>query len=471
MRDALPQVEEGIPLYELLLHGAPAQVIPTQTAAGTVADPSRIANAVAAAATRTSRRRLRRLAKSVAGVSDDEVLSLALDEVRSRNIDTTSLRLLGTWLCTASVRRASVRTGLGLLAQAGVGESAAIVRTLGKDETLTTSAVATLTQGLGGGDLEVWKLAKTVRGAGRIRCIEALAGTKDAEVRRWILCEGLSGTDLPLDAETAALLATTGSLANELDTTAVDRVLLTAAGSIFTALAAGAAGEEPVVRDEVDAIQPYLAHMRTRASNLDDLAALQAVASILRRTPSPMEESARHRLAATCDEILAKPRWSAVIESALDTADDEAFARADGIAKVHGVDTFGFHLARIEGNPHGTSWDRAFEQTDTLGARRLAALASRALTTRDEGTGPGAVRDLLASLLAGLDRFSGIGGEVVLAGLGHETPSIRAAAIDVLGAWSRSDWPDGALAAVEHIAHDDPAPDTRAAAYALLTGS
>ena len=61
----------------------------------------------------------------------------------------------------------------------------------------------------------------------------------------------------------------------------------------------------------------------------------------------------------------------------------------------------------------------------------------------------------------GLQRFPGLGGSLVIAGLRSPVIRNRNMAAKALGAWPRSEWPEGAHEAVREAASDEPVSATR----------
>jgi hypothetical protein len=82
---------------------------------------------------------------------------------------------------------------------------------------------------------QLWELAKSVDGWGRIACVERLSKTTDPEIRDWILRTGYRNSIMT--EYLAYIAATTGGLVAALRGADVDRDLLTAAGMITTGCA------------------------------------------------------------------------------------------------------------------------------------------------------------------------------------------------------------------------------------------
>ncbi|PPK71262.1 hypothetical protein V5P93_003127 [Actinokineospora auranticolor] len=334
---------------------------------------------------------------------------------------------VGRWLATTAADRGAVKVGLVLLGIAGSDPD--VVRVFAAHDEFTLYCAA--------GERELWRMALAVRGWGRIHCVERLRGTRDPEIREWILRGGFRNT--VSHGYLALIAAETGGLAAALRGP-VDRDLLTAAGEILLALIE--VGPADGIRDygqASEAIDSYLAVVEEYAPALIDFLCVEAIRGLDGQK--------------ACARILADRRWDRLIAEGLSSSDPLVFRDAARVARGKGIDTFEEHVRWIWAEPGADWWVGAWEQADADRARGLIAL-------------PGPI----AARARGLRAFPGIGGDVVLASLRGPEVYDRGVAMETLAHWPRSAWPAAAEAAVEELARDDPEDQVRRWATELLAG-
>jgi hypothetical protein len=421
-------------------------------------------------------------------VADDSALSIVdavIEHIGTQLPDRQRLHDLGRWLATTASDRGAVKVGLALLGAAGVGDALDVVRTLGAHDEFTLYAAVALTNGLAYPDEELWALAATVDGWGRIQCVERLRGTTDPRIRAWILREGFRNSVMV--EYLAYIAAETGGLVEALRGPGVDRDLLTAAGEILQALVVGGPAEDMDDYDSgADAVEAYLGLMLTRAETLGDLQAIYAIRDWLSvesgweaRRAAGWNEARRDALGAACTEIIDRPEWEDRIAVALLSHDAAEFWQAEQVARARGVDTFDVHVSNIEQDPLGADWFAAWQQADRRRAEQLAALARARLPLAEIATGPADALGLgpewrahmaLDWTLQALPDHVGVGPELVTVGLRSPATRNRTMAMNVLKAWPPSAWPSGARALVEQLSVADPNDHARELAGEVLRG-
>jgi hypothetical protein len=439
-----------------------------------------VAGLLALACRRPSVRNLRNL---YAVVSEDDVLGYvdALVEVLTREPpNRQALHAIGRWLSTTASDRGPVKLGIALLGITGLGDEVAVVRTIGAHEEFTLYCAVAVSNGLAESESELWALAASVDGWGRIQCVERLRDTTDSDIRTWLLREGFRNSIMY--EYLAHIAATTGGLLEALRGN-VDRGLLTSAGEILSALVDGGPAEDMDDYEEgADAVEAFLALMTTRAETLHDFTAVAAVRRFLSGEDG-WEERVVHGWTATrrqafedvCDEILGRESWTARITAGL-SGDASEFHLATRAAQALGMDTFDAHVAKIRADPFDMSWFEAWRQADTGRARELAELARTLLPLSDIATGPGDELGLgmewrahgaLDWTLQALRDHPGIGADLVLTGLRSPVTRNRNLALKALERWPRANWPPAAHDAVLVVARTDPNADTRKLATEL----
>ncbi len=444
---------------------------------------ARAAALLSRAAQKPSRRHLRRLYEALLEASALDYVDPLIEQLAHTRPPTEGIAAIGTWLATSSPDREPVKIGLSLLGITGAPDGA-ILHGLGAHEEFTLFAAVAFVNSRADPEPDLFTLAQSVDGWGRIQCVERLASTTNPEIQSWILREGFRNT--VMDEYLAYTAATTGDLVSALIGPDVDRELLTAAGDILAALIAGGPAEDIDDYDDAPvAIDRFLGHMTSSAETVADLAAIADVAELLRsdagwekRLAANWDEYRRAELLAQCEEILAWGRWPEVVSTALGASDQKTSRLADRGARSLGIDTFWHHLRSIDHAPLGSSWLGAWELTHDddralLLARRAADLIDLDTIatgpTRAVGLGPEFRQHAaLGWNLQGIARFPGIGSDLVRAGLSSGSIQNRNGAMTVLESWGPSHWSRDHVAALGRLASADPHSNTRLRAIELL---
>jgi hypothetical protein len=357
---------------------------------------------------------------------------------------------------------------------------------MGRHEELTLFSATALANTQKDHEHALFELAQHVHGWGRIQTVERLVGTEDREIKAWLLREGYKNT--VMHEYLAHFCATTGGLVEALRANVIDDALLAGAGELLVALleAPSRAFEGiDAYPDGAEAIRLYLTHLRRRASALDQLVAVHAIACFCRdddadweaRSAQGFTPGLRAALEAIAEEILALPLWQPLVEAELEADDPERFYRADRAARVLGIDTWERHLQRLD-SFRSPSWYHAAATDDPERLNRFLAVARDRLPLAAIATGPGrnlgmdpehAPHGALDFVLQALGSFPGQGWEFVRAGLASPVVRNRSGAVKVLTAWGKQAWPSEAETALLEAMTREPDADLRARLEGLLT--
>lgn len=471
----LPDIADGVPIYDLLCRGdedAPPILLERPVAAddGDVAHVTAVTAAIVRAATHRTGRRLRALYDLVRSDTPEVYAQALLDALGQSGAPPTQLRILGRWLATHGAHHGPVALGILILGVAGFGDDDGVVRCLGSYAAFAEVAALAARQGAADPDGFVWHLARSTTGSGRSTCVRLLAGTGRPDIRRWVLGEEWAG---PGDASGALLAAEVGGLGTALAADRVDPEVMDAAARIFRTLTAAQSDPDLAALVQApEAVDAFVRHVSRRQVRIADFLAVEAIRRFLvergERVAGVWGATRRAEAIGRCAAVLGDDVWDAVLIDALGSASSDDFTALAGAAEARGIDTFPYRLARLEADPSGASWRMAFDQADQMRARRLAAVAARSLRPGSEASPQRApVWDALDSLLECLGRHPGIGGDVVMVGLSAGAAVHRLAALRTLETWGRDHWPEGAFRAVRACATGDPDPGVRGLAARL----
>jgi hypothetical protein len=512
----LPTVTSGEPLLSYIRrhidaggrlieggHLLPDEVVPENTAIrwapgaldGVFGHPGRtddldrtvsdVAELLLRACRRPTRRRLRSLHEALVEANALTIVDPLVDELARHQAGIDAVRRIGLWLATTSPNRGPVKIGLALLGVTGLEGFVDVVRTLGAHDEFTLYAATALRNGLKESDSELWALAASVDGWGRIHCVERLSNTEDPQIRAWLLREGYKNSIMY--EYTALISAETGGLLAALQQDPVDRVLLTAAGEILSALIRGGPAKDiDDYADGADTVERYLNLMQSRAESLDDYLAVAGIRDFVSaderwKIDRPgWSVTRREAFHATTLEILGEPHWHDRVNDLLTPdAGDSDFWKARSVARDLGIDTFDVTFRRIEQHPLGSDWYDAWKDADTDRARCLVERARTRLPLEEiasgpsdaVGIGPGyEAHQALDWSLQALGNFPGIGGDLLVIGLASPATRNRNIALRALQAWPAESWPSEARGLVEAAAAADPNEGTRELAGRVLRG-
>lgn len=439
-----------------------------------------VAKNLAAAARRPSRRRLARLYRSVADQDALDFVDPMLEVLAGLSVNVDAAHRLGLWLATTGSQRGAVKVGLALLGVTRVQESLAVVRTLGAHEEFTLYAAVALRNGSTDLERQVWELAKSVHGWGRIECVDRLRDTSDPEIQAWILREGFRNS--VMYEYLAYTAATTGDLVGALRL-GDDRELLTAAGEIISAMLVGGPAEGiDDYESGPEALSLFVERMEEHAETLGDLMAIGSMLHFLDETDGPLPEKGWNPeqaadLRTRCVEMLARPHWPGLIDESLGSSDRMIAFSAGQAARTLGIDTFEVQIRKIAEDPLGGPWYDAWRQADEERAERLVDLARSRLPLEQIATGPGtalgfgpewAPHSALDWTLQRLDSFPGVGRDLIQVAMRSPVVGHRYKALQTLRAWPVDAWPNNGTEILEVAAQGDPDEGVRSLAVDVL---
>jgi hypothetical protein len=342
-----------------------------------------------------------------------------------------------------------VKFALALLGLAGEAEDRELILTLGRFEELTIFAAIALQNLLGNAEDEVWSLAKSVRGWGRIRAIFQLAGTARADIKAWLLRDGWDNSIMI--EELAYFCATQADLLTALQAEDPDPPLLDGAGEILRALVNGGPAED--MRDYPDGAEAsrlYVRHVAAARSLLRRYQQVKAISDFAQDDP-PSEWSAEIRwdIRTNASLYLGRAEWRELVAEGLRSSDRQAFWQACEVGQMIGVDVW---PARFERQRAGVSdeWYFLMQSQSVDRIEQVLALARDSLDLAKVGSGPGTHRGLgpifkddgaVDFIVQDLKRFPGVGWDVVKVAMRGRTIRCRNMALNALAAWGRDAWP------------------------------
>ena len=391
-------------------------------------------------------------------------IDAVLTDLRSVMPDPAALYEVARRLVSQSTRRGPVKLGIALLGLFPAEGHRDILLTLGQHEEFTLFVAVALDNGRAEADDDLWALAGSVEGWGRIHVVERLAQrTSRSDILDWILRKGFRNS--VMDEYLAYIAASRGGLLDRLRESTVDDDLLIAAGDLLQALIAGRPAQDIYdYVDGADAARAFIDLLLARAADLRHLIAVASVRRFVsqvtpgRGWPAGWTDAVRERLARDCSTIIDRQFWAELAARDLQSADLTVFWRAERAYQILGRPTLGILLERLRHDPlEPAPWYHVLRQADTATIEDVLALAEDVLPLAVIASGPGnelglgreyAAHQCLDFVVQDLGKWPGRGWTLVAAALSSPVIRNRNMAINALTAWPRETWPDEAVPAL-----------------------
>jgi hypothetical protein len=387
--------------------------------------------------------------------------------------DKPKLAQVGRYFAAEADRREATKFGLLLLEFSGSRTDVPLLETLALNDEFTLFAALGLARITDDPERAFFSIAKRVRGWGRIQVVERLNGTRNQEIRAWMLREGFRND--VMDGYLAGICARTGNLHLALEASEIDSALLDGAAGIIRALIEG--GPADSIDDHEHAplvIKRYVGHvLRTDDLNLEHFLCVSEILDFLSaergwesRFSKGWTGELRGQLRGQCRDVVSRDVWRDKVAAGLKSEDPMVFYQADIAAARLKIDTRDLHFSKVRSAPlTSDSWYRLLQQTDENQIDEVIAFALSVLPLETIATGPDnhlglgpgyEAHGALDWLLQDLKRFPGRGWELIRAGLRSPVVRNRNMALQAFLAWPRDRWPTEALGLLKVAAHAEP---------------
>lgn len=417
----------------------------------------------------------------------DDILPVVQKEVGA---DRRPLAMLARRLLRESRELEPVKIAIALLGVSGNAADTSLISTVGSYDEYSVYAANALVDLLPDPDQELWALAKRVHGWGRIRIVERLAETNDAEIKAWMLRDGFRNSIM--NEYLAYICATSGRLRDEILKEEVDDALILGAGDILSALIAGEPGT-PIEEyaDGGTVCLAFLKHVNARVLiDLKTISAAIAIRELVRdddrlrglRVQRGWAAATIMNINSEIGKILCSDAARSSIESALASHDTSSFGFGAELAHHFGIDAWPMRLARqqdLTRDPWHNQWYQLMQTNDPLRIEQVLGLARAQLNLTLIGSGPGQALGLgpefrednqLDFIIQDLTRFPGQGWDLIRVALRGRTNRLRNMAIKALHAWGREAWPPDAVSEIATALQREPDDKIRRRLDALANG-
>lgn len=371
-------------------------------------------------------------------------------------IKTPKSNFLYEWtnfLILESPDRGAVKIGIALAGVIGYSNFIEDIKILGKHEEFTLYASVAIMNLSENPEFDLWELAKTVHGWGRIHLVERLAHTKNLAIKEWILREGYKNNIM---YEYLALIAAeTGELHVALNNDEVDNDLLISASEIINALIAeGPCAGISAYEHGYSVITRYLELSMQQPKNIEFILTYNQINNYiesLELNDFELEQGWNDETLKAVRSILSNclkdDSWKNYILSLINTDDREEFWKVNQAAKIYSLDMKNVHWKKVMEDPYDSSrWYQLIESygdnidNDLLEyARSILPLSEMCSGAQNEMGLGSEYRNfsILMFILQALRNKKGLGKDFVLFGLKSPVINNRNMAINVIESWPK----------------------------------
>jgi hypothetical protein len=414
---------------------------------------------VKAGAGRRSARARQQLYSWVRNAEVIGVIDPLLERIRGLGVDPATVLPTARWLVTEARHRESVKLGIALLGLGHGVDDRNVLKILGRHEEFTLFVAVALANTTDRPERELFDLARTVQGWGRIQLVERLKNSADPEICEWIFREGFRNS--VMNEYLAYIAATTGGLVPHLEDPERDDGTIDAACDIVSALLMGGPAEDiDDYKDGAHAVSLLLDVLDRRASKLSHFLVVDDIGEFLARDDDWLGRATRgwtndvrSRAQERVESIKAQPQWHAMALAGLESEDGSLFYEAERTARTLGYDTFASHWRRLLADPTGGNWYGVMQQANADRIDGIVDFAVRTLPLDSIATGPTtslgmgpewASHRALDFVVQDLKRFPGKGWPLISCALQSPVTRNRNMAINALRACDRGMWPPAA---------------------------
>ncbi|MDP9316585.1 MAG: hypothetical protein M3R24_37985 [Chloroflexota bacterium] len=398
------------------------------------------------------------------------------------------LHAFARFLAREAPDRGPVKCAITLLGLIGDPQDKEMISVLGRHEEFTLYTAVALANMLPDPEPELWQLAQTVDGWGRIHLVERLATTNSSLIKDWLLRQGYRNS--VMYEYLAYTCATSGNLAQALSTDEVDHELLDAAGDILAALIHGGPAED--INDYADAagvIAHYLRHVEGRAPTLERFTVVDAMLGYLTSDDWDAAERSRNgwtgqlraMLIERAQRFVGDPQWPALVQHGLYSTDQGQFHLADRAADRLGIDTWEIHWQRLQERPaESYRWYRVMQRANADNIGQIVQLATKALPLEQVATGPAdelglgpeyQIHQCIEAVVQELGHFPSVGWSLIAAALQSPVVRQRNMALRALAAWGKDRWSPDIERALAEAHAVEPRPDVKERIDAVRRGA
>lgn len=375
------------------------------------------------------------------------------------------------WFAGHAAHRNVVKCGIALMGLFENEEVKELLLTLGRHEEFTLYAAVAIMNGMEEWNEALFELAKQVHGWGKIHVVERLEPSTP-EIQAWLLRHGCRNS--VMNEYLACICARKGGLHEALSGGHGDKELFDGATDIMGALLQGGPAEDMDDYEHApQAVSGYLELAREMCSTSRHLSVMLDLCGFLEenerwtaRLSAGWTEECRAAQQEACRTLIADSKWGSAVMN--DVCSGASVDRFYGVlcAEKMGMDIWELLFEQLALDPlQDFHLFQLMKTDDPERVGRLVQWASRQLPLGQIASGPAeesgfgeayAAHRCLDTILQSLDRFPGVGRDLIVAGLHSPVIRNRNMAVLALENWPLDAWGDRVREAVLELPSMEP---------------
>jgi hypothetical protein len=400
-------------------------------------------------------------------VMDDHTLQYIdpfLDSLHVQvGIDLAKLQEEAEWFIKNSAHRGAIKFGIALLGILNCEADKELLLTIGRHEEFTLYAAVALMNGTENPNDNLFALAKSVHGWGKINVVERLEPSTP-EIKYWLLTEGCENRIM--NEYLAYTCAVKGGLHNVLQENEIDYPIYRGACTIIDALIYGGPAEDiDDYEHSSSVVSRYLYHSDVHAQSLQDFLTIILIHEFLKDVEEQWNErykkswnpQLRSELLNKTEKFLTDESWKDMALAELAASIDNLYVPLK-VARAFHVDVWPILFKKLHENPlQETLYYELMRTSDSRRIEQLVSFAERHLPLGKIGSGPALelglgkdykLHSCLDFIIQDLDQFDGVGISLIEAALQSPVVRNRNMAINALEQWQVDSWSNSQCAEV-----------------------
>lgn len=388
-------------------------------------------------------------------------------------LDESLVQKEALWLLEHAAHREVVKFSITVLGCTNCEKYHELLFPIGMHEEFTSYVIFALKNGTKQGNNQIWQLAQSVHGWGKITAIEQLEATTP-EIKHWLLTKGCE--DIIMSDYLAYTCAIKGELAVALYQDTISKELYAGAGLIIQTLL-----NEEVEQDIEDYLFEnailfrFVNHARIHCQTLEDFYPIMRISEFLNadediweeRSNDQWKQGERSSIKQMIQPMLTDPKWSQLVMDALQQ-DKDIDLKALEIARFYQLNIIPNLFELLEKYP--TNSEIYFAIMDTNNRQHILDLCTFAENHLLLSSLSNEEEDCLRYIVQDLHEHEGVGLPLIQAALESDAGVIQFQALSVLEVWTPSIWQQPAiLAAINNISTTTKDKEDRKLANQLLS--
>ncbi|SDS83787.1 hypothetical protein SAMN05444162_2401 [Paenibacillaceae bacterium GAS479] len=344
------------------------------------------------------------------------------------------------WLLEHAAHREVVKFSITVLGCTNCENYKELLFTLGMHEEFTSYVIFALKNGTKEANHQIWQLAQSVHGWGKIAAVEQLEATSP-EIKRWLLTKGCENT-IP-SKYLAYTCAIKGELAVALCAATISKELYDGVGFIIQTLL-----NEDIEHDiedylfESGVLFRFVNHTRIHCITLEDVYPLMKISEFLNdeeiweeALDDQWKRQERASIQQAIQPCINDPKWS---QLALDALQQNINFKALKIARFYQLDIIPSLFEML--NKYPTNSELYSAVMDTNHRQHIIDLCAFAENRLSLSSPSNEEEDCLRYIVQGLQKHEGVGLSLIQAALELDKGELQYQALSVLEEWIPSIW-------------------------------